>query len=1451
MSKILGLDLGTSSIGLSVRDTDQGKNLKDQIVYFTSDIFKSGVGKSKNGEYSYAAKRTEKRSPRRLFRSRKNRIWATLDLLIEYKMCPLSIDDLDDWRRYDKKNNQKRCYPVNAIEFERWVRLDFNGDGVADYTSPYQLRAELMNRQFDMEKQEDRYKLGRALYHIAQRRGFRSSKGETISDQKKDNIDDLDVTMAMKKSEENAAAPLTKVMEDFNLPTAGCALAALEKKNVRLRDSEYKVVRSQYKEEIVKIFEYQNSLSVDSQLFVRLISEKKGEGTIFYKKPLKSQKGLVGKCTLEPNKPRCPISHPEYEKFRAWCFINNIQFRISSVADWQHLTLEQKSQLFKEVFLRVKNNFDFKDIRNWIENKVLNDGVHEPVSLKYAEDKSTRTVNYSDSTNVSGCPVSARLKNLLGEKWQTFEFVSNEIREDKKKKSSHQKTYSMLDIWHVCFSFDEPEYVEQFAIQTLRFDEKQTKKLTALWGSIQQGYGKLSLKAIRNINRFLEKGLGYSDAALIAKLPDIFVEKWDAVEPHIIEHLNEILEQNKTERFCKSIVNSLIANYRSIEGEKQAVHDTTYQLQEYDLDDVEKAIVDRYGKLSWTELEEKKRVALRENVIDLYQKFFASSRRGYYKLPKLSQTLSEFLEEEYPEIPIEKWTKIYHPSMIEMYPIAKEQKIDGIWMKQLGSPVIGAIKNPMAMRVLHVLRRHVNSLLRERLVDEDTRVVVETARDLCDANRRSAVRTYQNERERENKEIFRLLQEYIGNNKIGKTVSDLDVDRARLILEQHELVDLVASENYQDLPTYRRLGNGEKKKIEGYKKDVTKYKLWLEQGGLCIYTCKKINISSLFSDGAVDIEHTIPRSISFDNSLSNLTLCDAQYNRSVKRNQMPSQLPNYKEILERIEPWRQKVDDLKEIVTFWKAQAQKATTKDRKNYCIKQYHLYGMDLEYWQKKVETFCVKEVKDGFRNSQLVDTRIISKYAFHYLKTVFNNVDVQKGAVTAIFRKILGLQNADEKKNREKHSHHAIDATMLTLIPVAAKRDEMLQLFFKKEEGRRLGMSVEQIESQLKQSVKECRVGDVSSVVGFIESNILINHISKDQTLAPTNRRVRVKGKIVPLVDENGNVEMERDENGELITDKNGRYIPKAKRWIKGDCIRGQLHGETFYGAIQLPMKDANGSVICKDDGSPKMKIFYVVRRKLEYKAKDEDAGFKNWDDLERCLVDKDLLHIMKRQFPQGTSFKDACNAGIYMLNAKGEKVNKIRHVRCFTTVKNPLQVKKQTYPSDKAYKQYYYSEVGELYAVCKYQSEDFSETNFVPYSLFDISENKKVGGEYMPSVITGKRNVHLHLKQVIKKGDVLLLYKDAPNEVMEMDTPSLSDRLYVVKGLESDGPRISLVKHINSQPEKDLGKGEAIKDYAALPQKIRCVIGAIKFLQSGVDFDLTAKGIEFKSHLYNHG
>lgn len=1447
MDKTVGLDLGTNSIGISLRNTDLGNNIIDQLEYVSSVIFKSGVGKGKSGEFSYAAKRTEKRSTRRLYQARKYRILATLKLLIENGYCPLSIEDFEKWSKYDKEKGLKRQYPIDAEKFEQWVRLDFNGDGKADYSSPFQLRAELMERQFDFTKESDRYKLGRALYHIAQRRGFKSSKGETIKEQ--ENAENIDIADALKKSEQKKSGPLCEYMNQHNLKTIGCAFYDLEKLGIRVRNSDYQAVRSQYKDEIKQIFEFQNGLDNNSEFFKHLVSEKKGEGTIFYKRPLRSQKGLVGKCSLEPDKSRCPISHPEFEKFRALCFINSIRFGDDLKGA---LSIEQIKRLYNERFLLTRSSFKFEDIRKWIEKEY---GQH----FKNDKNDPKKTINYKDNTNISGCPISGRLKNLLGDNWETWEYESNETKLNKKTGEIKRIKYSANDLWHICFSYDEPEFIEELAKEKLNFDNEKAAQLVRIYGAIQQGYGMLSLKAIRNINKFLEEGMIYSDAVLLAKLPDIFGDKWASEEKNIISHLDCLITENRQQKLTYNITNSLIANYKSLDIEEQfAFRNSDYKLKEGDLRDIEKATISNIGEKTWAKKTDNEKESILKQVEELYQSFFASTKREYYPLPKVSDALAEYIKCKYNYIDPKDLKKIYHPSMIEIYPHAKDTRLnDGRGITLLGSPVIGALKNPMAMRVLHTLRKQMNAMLiatddnGNALIDENTRIVVETARELNDANMRWAIEAYQREREKENKEYENLIKEFFPNREI----KDDDIDEVRLVCDQHDIPEYGENVEKQAKPKKQN----EIKKDIYYKKDVTKYRLWLEQGCRCIYTGKIINITNLFDDNAFDFEHTIPRSISFDDSLSNLTICDAHFNRTVKKNQMPTQLANYEEIKLRLQPWFEKVEQLKDNVEYWKAQSKRAQDKDRKDQCIRQRHLWQMELDYWQSKVDRFTMTEVTSGFRNSQLVDTRIITKYAYHYLKTVFNKVEVQKGSVTANFRKILGVQSIDEKKSRDKHSHHAIDATMLTFVPTASKRDRILELFYEIREKEKMHEDVTLQKSLLAKELHDCGLGkNISEVAPFIENNIFINHVSKDQTLAPAHRRKRIRSKVVPKRDGSGNILYELNEDGTIKLDKLGHRIPQAKEWITGDCIRGQLHGETFYGAITQAQKDENGKILRDVNG--KIIVgedkYYVVRRELKYKNNPQDAGFKDWNELENAIVDKNLYAIIRGQFSDETTFKDAYSSGIYMYkkNKNGKidfsedcKVNKIRHIRCHTSIKNPLQIKKQTYLSDKEYKQYYYAEMGDLYTMCKYESEDKTIKEYRIWSLFDVSNNRKSGIDDIPTTMTSKKkNVTLQLTQQITPGDMLFLYKETPLEILEMDKDSQSQRLYVVRGFENPS-LIKLVKHINAQEDKELGKGESIKDYSNMPEKIRCGINTLKYLIKDKDFYLTPKGIIFKKDI----
>ena len=1410
--KVLGLDLGTNSIGSAVRNLDLSDDLQWQLEFFSSDIFRSSVNKESNGrEYSLAAQRSAHRRSRGLNEVRRRRLWATLDLLIKHGFCPMSPGSLMRWRTYDKRKGLFREYPIDDKDFNAWILLDFNGDGRPDYSSPYQLRRELVTRQFDFEQPIERYKLGRALYHIAQHRGFKSSKGETLSQQetnsKPSSTDEIpDVAGAMKASEEKLSKGLSTYMKEHNLLTVGAAFAQLEDEGVRVRNNnDYRAIRSQFQHEIETIFKFQQGLSVESELYERLISEKKNVGTIFYKRPLRSQRGNVGKCTLERSKPRCAIGHPLFEKFRAWTLINNIKVRMSVDTLDEQLPMKLRLDLYNECFLAfVRTEFKFEDIRKYLEKRL---GIH----FSYND----KTINYKDSTSVAGCPITARFRKMLGEEWESFRVDGQKERQAHSKNNIlfHRVSYSIEDIWHFCYDAEEPEAVLAFAQETLRLERKKAEELVRIWSAMPQGYAMLSQKAIRNINKILMLGLKYSDAVILAKVPEL-VDVSDEELLSIAKDYYLVEAQVNYDKRINSIVNGLIAKYKSVSEEYRfADHNYEYLLDESDEKDIIRQIESSLGAKRWSLMDADEQTDILQKVRDRYQDFFRSHERKFVESPKLGESFENYLTKKFPMVEREQWKKLYHPSQITIYrpvSVGKDRSV-----LRLGNPDIGAIKNPTVLRVLNTLRRRVNQLLDDGVISPDeTRVVVETARELNDANRKWALDTYNRIRHDENEKIKKILEEFYPKRD---GISTDDIDKARYVIDQREVDYFTGSKTYN--------------------KDIKKYKFWLEQGGQCMYTGRTINLSNLFDPNAFDIEHTIPESLSFDSSDMNLTLCDAHYNRFIKKNHIPTDMPNYDKaitidgkeypaITSQLQRWVERVERLNRNVEYWKGQARRAQNKDRKDQCMREMHLWKMELEYWKKKLERFTVTEVTDGFKNSQLVDTRVITRHAVLYLKSIFPHVDVQRGDVTAKFRKILGIQSVDEKKDRSLHSHHAIDATTLTIIPVSAKRDRMLELFAKIEEINKmlsfsgsedrtgLKQELEGLKNKLQMEVKVCRIGhNVSEIGTFINDNIIVNHHIKNQALTPVRRRLRKKGYIVGGVDN--------------------------PRWQTGDALRGEIHKASYYGAITQFVKDEEGKVLMKE-GRPQINptIKFVIRRELKYKKSATDSGFASWDDLGKAIVDKELFALMKEQFSEETSFKDACEQGIYMIK-KGKngmpdkKLYRIRHIRCNTVQKNALKIKEQTYKSEKEYKRYFYAAVGDLYAMCCYTNGKIRE--FRIYSLYDVSCHRKSDIEDIPEFITDKKGNRLMLDYKLHTGDMILLYKNSPEELYDLDNVNLSKLLYKINGFENDGLRIRMVNHLIVKE----AMGESIKDYAKLPDIIRCGVKTIKFLIMGENRDFVIK------------
>lgn len=178
---------------------------------------------------------------------------------------------------------------------------------------------------------------------------------------------------------------------------------------------------------------------------------------------------------------------------------------------------------------------------------------------------------------------------------------------------------------------------------------------------------------------------------------------------------------------------------------------------------------------------------------------------------------------------------------------------------------------------------------------------------------------------------------------------------------------------------------------------ITRFRLWKQQREVCIYSGQPISFAQLYN-GDTQIDHILPYSRSLDDSLMNKVVVFRTENDD-KGNQTPrewlegSQKNKYEQVLQRA-----------------------------------AYLPYPKRKRFSQKEVEL-------DKFLARQLVDTQYISREVARYVRTLGVEVICTKGGKTADLRYLWGLNDllnatGENKKTRDDHRHHAVDAIVIAL-------------------------------------------------------------------------------------------------------------------------------------------------------------------------------------------------------------------------------------------------------------------------------------------------------------------------------------------------------------------------------------------------------------------------------------
>ncbi|MDP2354827.1 MAG: type II CRISPR RNA-guided endonuclease Cas9 [Beijerinckiaceae bacterium] len=177
-------------------------------------------------------------------------------------------------------------------------------------------------------------------------------------------------------------------------------------------------------------------------------------------------------------------------------------------------------------------------------------------------------------------------------------------------------------------------------------------------------------------------------------------------------------------------------------------------------------------------------------------------------------------------------------------------------------------------------------------------------------------------------------------------------------------------------------------------------RLWEEQRdgahSFCPYSGAQISVVQLFSD-ETEIDHILPFSQTLDDSAANKVVCFREANRE-KRNRSPFAAFGHR--------------------ANWQAislNAEKLAGNKRWRFApdaMDRFNTEGRD-------------------FLDRQLNETKYLSRIARDYLSVVADDVWVSTGNLTAMLRGKWGLNSIlsdDNRKNRDDHRHHAIDAAVI---------------------------------------------------------------------------------------------------------------------------------------------------------------------------------------------------------------------------------------------------------------------------------------------------------------------------------------------------------------------------------------------------------------------------------------